>query len=388
MALSQNHSVYLKARYNSLTSSYGTDGGFAYGYRTSYDSSDGHCFILNGVPSAYFTYGTPQNSNIGSIWQEKDLTICNTQQSGYIKYTNSNGEKQTITIRSAYSGNGFTTSGTAYLFALNTPNGDVRRINGRIYEYKVVDETSGEIVQHLLPYLDNDGVPCMYDIVRKKAHYNIGEKQFGYQLSDDKLISTMYFASDVRSAEMTHALWRGNISFEIGGVSYVHGVNMQIADDGMSVAFTGEDKPTRGAVVEALGEASNLSMILNANQLDVGVGPENRIDELTWEYVADVPIAPCSVGASLKASRHGKKYYVNIYTNSVSTETHVFNYEWAAPSGGGNYEDWANFSAFGPFGSKMIVRWIRTNGISSVYWIVVRFSAFTYTREFNVTSIE
>ena len=180
MALSQNHSVYLTARYNSLTSSYSTDGGFAYGYRTSYDGGDGHCFILNGVPSAYFTYGNAQNSNIGNIWEGNDLTICNTQQQGYIKYTNSNGVEQTITIRSAYSGNGFTTSGTAYLFALNTPNGDVRRINGRIYEYKVVDETTGEIVQHLLPYLDRDGVPCMYDIVQKKAHYNIGEKQFTY----------------------------------------------------------------------------------------------------------------------------------------------------------------------------------------------------------------
>ena len=209
----------------------------------------------------------------------------------------------------------------------------------------------------------------------------------GGMTDDDKLVSTMYFASDVRSAEMTHAIWRGNVSFEIGGVSYVHGVNMQIADDGMSVAFTGENKPTKRAVVEALGEASDLSMILNANQLDAE--PTSKIDSNTWEYAANVPVAPCSVGASFqsvgtKFNKH--RYDVDIYTNSVSTGTHLFNYG-ENPSRG-SYEKWVDFANFSAFGSNMIVRWKSLNVYIEVSWIIIRFLAFTYTREFNVTSIE
>lgn len=82
-------------------------------------------------------------------------------------------------------------------------------------------------------------------------------------------VNTIYFASDVRSAQMTHAIWRGNVSFEIGGVSYVHGRNMFIADDGMSVSFTGEDKPTKRAVNEALNQNKSLTLTLVGNQLDI-----------------------------------------------------------------------------------------------------------------------
>lgn len=157
---------------------------------------------------------------------------------------------------------------------------------------------------------------------------------------------------------MTHAARRGSISFEIGGVTYVHGTNMLIADDGMSVAFTGEDKPTKRAVVEALGETSNLSVVLNANQVDTV--PTSQVDSNTWEYAVDLPVAPCSVGATFNVNssfNRKYRYYVNIYTNSVSTETHLFNYEESL--GEGSYEKWANFGNFSAFGSNMIVRWAR-----------------------------
>jgi hypothetical protein len=41
---------------------------------------------------------------------------------------------------------------------------------------------NGEDVLHLLPILDQEGVPCMYDTVNKQFHYNKGTGQFLYKI--------------------------------------------------------------------------------------------------------------------------------------------------------------------------------------------------------------
>lgn len=68
-----------------------------------------------------------------------------------------------------YSGNGFTT---------NT----VKNLVGRIYYVKMFDSNK-EIDHYFVPCLDNNGEPCMYDIVSKQTFYNQGEGEFnvGYK---------------------------------------------------------------------------------------------------------------------------------------------------------------------------------------------------------------
>lgn len=181
LKLTNNNSVYVTLRYNSLTIPV-NDGGFAYGYRTSYGGSDGHCFILNGAAGAFFTYGRSEAINVGDIWKDGDLVICNTKEEGYIQYTDTSGYDYKIHIRGAYSGGDFSTVGTAYLFALNTPGGDVRRMCGRVYDYKVIDNNTQESAQHLIPCLDTNSVPCMYDTISGKTFYNQGTGTFNYKL--------------------------------------------------------------------------------------------------------------------------------------------------------------------------------------------------------------
>lgn len=40
---------------------------------------------------------------------------------------------------------------------------------------------NGELIRDMKPCLDPDGVPCMYDIVEGKPHYNVGNGMFGYE---------------------------------------------------------------------------------------------------------------------------------------------------------------------------------------------------------------
>lgn len=207
-------------------------------------------------------------------------------------------------------------------------------------------------------------------------------------------VSVLRFASDVRTAAMTHAIWRGSVSFEIGGVSYVHGRNMQIADDGLSVSFTGEDRPTYREVKAALGDSMVLNATLNAKELSTG--DMALVADKTWQWSGNVPVAPCSIGASVNVkysvgSAYKKKHLCfGIYKNEVTSENHLFYYDMVI-SQTEDYEGWVSSDVWSDNSSKMIMRvWAGTNSsyINGVYWIVLKFKAFSYAKQYSVTSIE
>lgn len=58
-----------------------------------------------------------------------------------------------------------------YLFTANNMGTAFSGCNCRVYDYAVYDEYGNE-VQHLIPALDLDNRPCMYDTVSGKFHYN------------------------------------------------------------------------------------------------------------------------------------------------------------------------------------------------------------------------
>ena len=66
--------------------------------------------------------------------------------------------------------NNGTTGFTVPLFVAKIPN-PTSGSNCRIYDYWVKDK-DGKYLQHLVPILDPTGIPCMYDIIGKKYHYN------------------------------------------------------------------------------------------------------------------------------------------------------------------------------------------------------------------------
>ena len=58
-----------------------------------------------------------------------------------------------------------------YIFTTNNIGTPYSGSNTRVYDYWVKD-VNGNMVQHLVPILDQDGIPCMYDVVGKKFYYN------------------------------------------------------------------------------------------------------------------------------------------------------------------------------------------------------------------------
>ena len=70
---------------------------------------------------------------------------------------------------------------TAAIFAVNNNTGSINyQWKGRVYEVKI--SQGEEIIKHFIPCLDEDNVPCMYEIIEGKAYYNKGSGDFLYNL--------------------------------------------------------------------------------------------------------------------------------------------------------------------------------------------------------------
>ena len=108
--------------------------------------------------------------------------------SGNVSLGDFTQERQTITIsKDAFIRNGVTTevgtdtelagSYTVYLFACNT-NGAKLISTCRIYSCKIWDNEV--LVRDIIPVLDWNDVPCMYDKVTGELFYNLGTGEFKY----------------------------------------------------------------------------------------------------------------------------------------------------------------------------------------------------------------
>ena len=65
-----------------------------------------------------------------------------------------------------------------YLFTTNrNKTALISAFIGKIY-YAKITNSQGEMMLNCIPCLDADGVPCLYDLISKKALYNIGTGSF------------------------------------------------------------------------------------------------------------------------------------------------------------------------------------------------------------------
>lgn len=78
--------------------------------------------------------------------------------------------------------NGGTRAGTTPLTIFGAPNKPIGCYAMCLYEFKMgtFEDDQVSVSLHLIPCLDTDGVPCMYDLVEGKAYYNAGTGQFNY----------------------------------------------------------------------------------------------------------------------------------------------------------------------------------------------------------------
>lgn len=117
--------------------------GFVYWYMSGYKSSS----ALGNALNKKILFETSGNSG--------KYTLVSTQQSVTINGTWSASSYST-TIKVLYSG------------------------KGKFYEMTYTDN-NGNIISDMKPYLDNNGVPCVYDSVRKITLYDKNGGTFGYE---------------------------------------------------------------------------------------------------------------------------------------------------------------------------------------------------------------
>jgi len=72
-----------------------------------------------------------------------------------------------------------TTTRKVYIFAMNIADTIYGIYDGmKLYDWKYYH--NGALTQHLIPVLDNNDVPCMYDIISDTCIYNAGTGTFNY----------------------------------------------------------------------------------------------------------------------------------------------------------------------------------------------------------------
>lgn len=66
-----------------------------------------------------------------------------------------------------------------YLFTWNNANtADDRGFSGKAYDFRIYDRDV--LIQHLVPVLDSNNTPCMFDKITQKFYYNNGTGTFLY----------------------------------------------------------------------------------------------------------------------------------------------------------------------------------------------------------------
>lgn len=134
-------------------------------------NSDGLTWGANSSKGAYCGFGgatQPYNTTVNTVDNNKHTIIMSNDL-----YTIDN-VNQILSDRGT-----FTEFYNIYLFTWNNAGiADNRRFQGKVYEFKIYD--NDVLIQHLIPVLDSENTPCMYDKVTQKFYYNNGTGDFLY----------------------------------------------------------------------------------------------------------------------------------------------------------------------------------------------------------------
>ena len=145
-----------------------TDDGTDLGAMDSNDAKYKFAIVLAGI-LLWIGRGSSNNININGM--QKPITLRNIGK--LFKVTDSAGKERTQAIEDAgYVGPEL----TIYLFARHTPTGATNMSKSQIYYCRFYE--NGELICDMRPCLDADGVPCMYDLIRRRTLYNQGTGSF------------------------------------------------------------------------------------------------------------------------------------------------------------------------------------------------------------------
>ena len=140
----------------------------------SYNFGNGYGALGDGMHNAQMADGTVVAAK--SIANQR-LVVEYKNESIYL-----NGVEQTIAKKSKYANGVLGVAYDVYIFGTNRGN-ELRYFKGKIYRFSV----EGQI--NLIPALDQNGVPCMYDKISHIPFYNAGNGKFGYKLMDGTYVA-------------------------------------------------------------------------------------------------------------------------------------------------------------------------------------------------------
>lgn len=127
-------------------------------------------------------YGAP-NGDVGNNAQTENGVLPANDLAGkrlLFEYKNGtiylDGIEQTIAKNNIYADGSLGIAKDVYLFGTN--RGETKRyFGGKIYRFFVENQID------LIPALDKNGVPCMFDLISKSTFYNKGTGEFLYELA-------------------------------------------------------------------------------------------------------------------------------------------------------------------------------------------------------------
>ncbi len=139
-----------------------------------------------------------------STTQKADTYFLNSQH-----YYKANTEGVYIDGAKMVNYSSFSSTSTIYLFNLNLNNINYCT-SSRIWGYK--HSRDGVLIRDFIPALNPAGRPCMYDLVGKKAYYNLGTDEFTY---GRKIIPVEYLESTGTQYIDTNYAFLDDFSWEI-----------------------------------------------------------------------------------------------------------------------------------------------------------------------------
>ena len=173
-----NTDIYVRFQINDTTQS-ASNNGAIFGGRSAQTSNTCTLFYLASTNPQYFRFDRSSQITIG----KPDQININNQLIYEFSYINNIATLKNSTENQEISTNIATpstfTTNSLSLFAVS--GGTV--FKGKIFEWKYWE--NGTLLQHFIPVLDWNNIPCMYDKVTDKLFYNQGTGNFiGGEYSD------------------------------------------------------------------------------------------------------------------------------------------------------------------------------------------------------------
>ena len=172
-----NTNIEVRFRLNNTTQA-GSNNAAIFGGRNAQTSNTCTLFYIASTKPQYFRFDRASQVQVATATQIS-IDAESVYKFTYVKNTIAVlNERTGVTVSCTVSNPSTFTSDPITLFAVNSNGTKGTFLKGRIYEWKYWE--NDELLQHFIPVLDQNNIPCMYDKVSCEFFYNAGTGEFLY----------------------------------------------------------------------------------------------------------------------------------------------------------------------------------------------------------------